>query len=1087
MSTTNTNPISALSSLQQNLVKLDDKYMTKITTNTDNINALDSKLTELSSAAQVDQTYNPESENAQSGKAIAQAIDDTFNDYIVTKSFVCSGSVNDISQTNKNIEIELSILDELNIFDISKCVSNYYMQFNSIDNSITFLNKETIIDATTIKKALVDFYPHIKSTDKVRITGTYTTNSTVLTPEQSTMRIGLCKDGGFTEQDSKVISLGDFDIELSVGNIDACLFFRPTTVGKHTPTITNLKVIVRFDEAEDFNDAIVYCSGQNNENIILRTVDGSLTKDGNITKKISYYPYFSIYVSRYSSSGEIMFRNALVTIRYICNIGDTIKTINSNLEGLNDVVSEVTTDIAKLINDVDNNFVHRTTKNTKRGNVVSIDDASPIEHNLEIQLISKKEITTEQWDISRASNTDYLNFDKNLNVIHHLDGGDHSTNETLRELCPNLKVGDVVTFSWRLEEIRDLSIFVPYLSSISSGYLSASDCFYITYAITKEGLDQHIRFEGFANTIYDFSIGVFEDIITDFSNVNVQLTVSEKTIEHWDISKATNNHAIIFNVEDDIITLSDAGENNTKETLGELCPNLKAGDTVVLTWYSDAYRYVALFGDATLVSSSNDNGNYHREYILTENSLNRELEITGATGNIENFRITTEAAIQTQTIVNANVDGTVDALKSSPSIMTISTDSEDVLINVTYKTFIDESMPQVDQTYNPNSGNAQSGNAVAQAIKNLSGGSNTKSFMSPGSISITDAKENPYDIKLRIVPLEELELLNTKDLSSNNTITVNKDDNTITFSNSPAGSKIIISDQIQNLFPGTTVIKGDIIEITGTYIKDPSTNISNDDAELQVGLIKSDGTQIGVKNIVVGETFTFSYTAGGAGAAEGCVFFTTYSNLHKPIIKNLKVKLKYSNVMTNFNNVDAYYCSNASNATTIRSANIDSDGWVTTSLVGVSSNISLSVWQNGTNINSARVDVVYDALSDSDIANRAYTDSKFIYYSRQNDGWKYFNIGPLKQAYQKIEYQYVPDGSSIPILECLCPYLFDMSKSVVNITLEVPLGSGDACIGYQFFKNDLDGVMYIKFYSLQGATNAEQFTMDVHISVTELS
>lgn len=379
---------------------------------------------------------------------------------------------------------------------------------------------------------------------------------------------------------------------------------------------------------------------------------------------------------------------------------------------------------------------------------------------------------------------------------------------------------------------------------------------------------------------------------------------------------------------------------------------------------------------------------------------------------------------------------------------------------------------------------------VDSEIKNLSRVSTTKSFMSPGSISITNAIETPYDVKLRIVPLQELELLTTKDLSSNNIITVNKDDNTITFSNSTDGRKII-SDQIQNLFPGTSVVAGDVIEITGTYIMDPNANISNDDAEMQVGLIKPNGTQMGAKNIAPGESFTFSYTAGGAGAAEGCVFFYTYSNLHKPIIKNLKVKLKYSKIMTNFNNVDAYYCSNASNATTIRSANIDSDGWVTTSLVGVSSNISLSVWQNGIKINSARVDVMYDTsknLSEqidskfSDFA--AYVDSKFIYDS-EYASWKYFNIGPLKQAYQKIKYSFVPDGNSIPILECLSPYLFDMNKSVVNITLEVPQASGDACIGYQFFKNNEDGVMYIKFYSLQGTTNAAQVTVYAHVTVTE--
>lgn len=55
MSTTNTNTtaIGTLGSLQQNLVKLDNKYMTKINTNANSINMLDSKLNTLSSAALV--------------------------------------------------------------------------------------------------------------------------------------------------------------------------------------------------------------------------------------------------------------------------------------------------------------------------------------------------------------------------------------------------------------------------------------------------------------------------------------------------------------------------------------------------------------------------------------------------------------------------------------------------------------------------------------------------------------------------------------------------------------------------------------------------------------------------------------------------------------------------------------------------------------------------------------------------------------------------------------------------------------------------------------------------------------------------
>ena len=134
------------------------------------------------------------------------------------------------------------------------------------------------------------------------------------------------------------------------------------------------------------------------------------------------------------------------------------------------------------------------------------------------------------------------------------------------------------------------------------------------------------------------------------------------SIEHWDISKATDNHSLVFDKVNNIIRLIDTGENYTKETLGELCPDLKDGDTAILTWNSGEYTYIALWG-AEQIDYTVENGNHRRVYKITPQSLNNQIEISGMVCSIENFSIITEAETVTY--------GTrATPIQSNPSILT---------------------------------------------------------------------------------------------------------------------------------------------------------------------------------------------------------------------------------------------------------------------------------------------------------------------------------------------------------------------------------------------------------------------------------
>ena len=133
------------------------------------------------------------------------------------------------------------------------------------------------------------------------------------------------------------------------------------------------------------------------------------------------------------------------------------------------------------------------------------------------------------------------------------------------------------------------------------------------------------------------SIVTMNDVSPAQHSLDIKLNAA---IEVLDFARLTSTTT--FFVGESVIRLTTASEGFTKETLSELCPELKEGDIVTIKWQSpDDGRYVALVG-ASFISSSNDGNYYCRKYTVTEASLNNSVEISGLMGDINNLSITIE-------------------------------------------------------------------------------------------------------------------------------------------------------------------------------------------------------------------------------------------------------------------------------------------------------------------------------------------------------------------------------------------------------------------------------------------------------------
>lgn len=111
-------------------------------------------------------------------------------------------------------------------------------------------------------------------------------------------------------------------------------------------------------------------------------------------------------------------------------------------------------------------------------------------------------IRTEHWDSSLPTHTDYIYFDREENTIQHLSGGDHETEQTLKELCPNLEAGDTITLSYSTAD--SLAVCIYGNTFVSSG--TAGNYHYYTCKLTEQGLNNPIYIEGFTGTVSNLSI-----------------------------------------------------------------------------------------------------------------------------------------------------------------------------------------------------------------------------------------------------------------------------------------------------------------------------------------------------------------------------------------------------------------------------------------------------------------------------------------------------------------------------------------------------------------------------------------------------
>jgi hypothetical protein len=391
--------------------------------------------------------------------------------------------------------------------------------------------------------------------------------------------------------------------------------------------------------------------------------------------------------------------------------------------------------------DADTNLFANAIKNTKSGKAVAMNDVSPVEHNLDIKLTSEKGMVNNNFDISKITNTNNIKVNTEDDTIKLIGDGssDYLTNETVGELCPQLKVGDVVTLKIGsvVSTFDNSAVYGQiYLKPYGQGLtLASTKNGGITFTITEEHLNDYFAFcsnnpEAIFSNIQLLTEG---DLITDFSNVKV----SRYGKNLFDITEAkickTNNFSSGYYPKIENGVIYSGGQYAITEG-SCLCVSTHGADIITFSFKAEhdesepkktdtVIRGCDEIGDDNMMlnnvklsalNTTNSNLKVGYNYIAVNTqgkayvgiawygSVKYSIKITELQIELGLNATEYEPYIQPQTVI-ANADGTVDAITSVSPNITIVTDTDGAIINCEYNRDINKAFAELQQAILNNS------------------------------------------------------------------------------------------------------------------------------------------------------------------------------------------------------------------------------------------------------------------------------------------------------------------------------------------------------------------------------------------------
>ncbi len=349
-------------------------------------------------------------------------------------------------------------------------------------------------------------------------------------------------------------------------------------------------------------------------------------------------------------------------------------------------------------------------KNTKSGNIVTMNDVSPAQHSLDIKLNA----TIEVLDYAKLTSTS--SFFVGESVIRLTNSGEGFTNETLSELCPELKEGDIVTIKWQSPDDD-----YRYVALVGAAFISSSNdgIYYCRkYAVTEVSLNNQVEISGLTGTISNLSITI-ENTEIDFSSVKVSRY--EKNLIPYPYDYTTTEWAGVTYADngDGTITVSGTATGYSDYLFKKI--NIRPNTQYCYSGFENTKNIVGLLNlidaNGKTIATLTADPMYESQKKITFNSAEYPQVVSVQIGIKRKNNDVTSGTIYPQLeiglnpteyepykepqTVTSNEDGIVTGLKSISPNMTLLTDTNGVIINTTYnvdtKTYIDRKFAELSQ------------------------------------------------------------------------------------------------------------------------------------------------------------------------------------------------------------------------------------------------------------------------------------------------------------------------------------------------------------------------------------------------------
>lgn len=407
--------------------------------------------------------------------------------------------------------------------------------------------------------------------------------------------------------------------------------------------------------------------------------------------------------------------------------------------GGDDITSDPQYDVlVNLIDRVEKLEAKNALKGTKSGSVISVNDVSPIEHDIKVTL--SNEPTVNRFDIYGVGgdSVDPNHADRTIDV----NTSDTVNLGKLTDICTGVKGGDTIKISFESDNINSV-LSLALLKSDNSytsicrvysltGSSAMGEDSYVICTLPEDISNIYVQHEGGEATLSDIFIGL-ESVLEDFSGVTVSRygknlfnpNLTEGTLESgggntsvrsdfefdkYYVGFARNNYYYpyqvnSYNYDGDTFTFNLKAiyygigipikvKPNTKyiarAELSEEC-FLMAG------FYTSEGEYINAITNSTNAFTTPANCGIVMLFLTSNNTnkvctaSNIQLEIGTTATDYEPYK-------EPQT-ATANADGTVEGLTSVSPNMTLVSDTERVVINLEYnidtKMYIDNELAKI--------------------------------------------------------------------------------------------------------------------------------------------------------------------------------------------------------------------------------------------------------------------------------------------------------------------------------------------------------------------------------------------------------